>query len=189
MSAVTKLSRLVERASRLPPTPKVVSLEADRSEKVLTSWPDEVRGDSPRKQAPELEQPLPSSTVPVDTLSSAIRQAERNAERQQRQGELEAQSSARLAEREARSAEQQAQREQQKAQRTAIQRQREVERQATAAEEATRRANQESERRVAAAKRQAIAAAEAKQRECTASFMARARCAAQGYNPLTGTKN
>ncbi|WP_338109723.1 MULTISPECIES: plasmid replication initiator TrfA [Pseudomonas] len=44
MSAVTKLSRLVERASRLPPTPTVVSLEPVRSEKVLTSWPDEVRG-------------------------------------------------------------------------------------------------------------------------------------------------
>ncbi|SDT29761.1 TrfA protein [Pseudomonas syringae] len=44
MSAVTKLSRLVERASNLPPTPAVVSLEPDRSEKVLTSWPDEVRG-------------------------------------------------------------------------------------------------------------------------------------------------
>lgn len=143
----------------------------------------------PRKQAPELEQPLPSSTSPVDTLSSAIRQAEKNAERQQRQAELEAQNSARLAEREARSVEQKAQREQQKAQRTAIQRQREVERQATAVEEATRRADQESERRVAAAKRQAEAASEAKQRECTASLMARAQCAAQGYNPLTGRKN
>lgn len=44
MSAVTKLSRLVERASRLPPNPTVVSLEPVRPEKVLASWPDEMRG-------------------------------------------------------------------------------------------------------------------------------------------------
>ena len=133
---------------------------------------------------PKLEQSRPSPAASVDTLNDAIRQAERNAKRQQRQAELEARSLARLAEREALSTEQQVQRGQQKAQRLAVQRQRVDERQATAALEATLRADL----RVAAARRQVVAAAEAKQKECTASLVARARCAAQGYNPLTGTK-
>lgn len=139
--------------------------------------------DYPSEQPPKLEQSRPSAAS-VETLNDAIRQAERNVKRQQRQAELEARNLARLAEREARSTEQQVQRGQQKAQRLAAQRQRVDERQATAALEATRRADL----RVAAARRQAVAAAEAKQKECTASLVARARCAAQGYNPLTGTK-
>lgn len=133
--------------------------------------------DYPSEQPPKLEQSRPSPAASVDTLNDAIRQAERNAKRQQRQAELEARDIVRLAEREALSG-------QQKAQRLAVQRQRDDERQATAALEATRRADL----RVAAARRQAVAAAEAKQKECTASLVARARCAAQGYNPLTGTK-
>lgn len=140
--------------------------------------------DYPSELPPKFEQSRPSPAASVDTLNDAIRQAERNAKRQQRQAELEARNLARLAEREALSTEQQVQRGQQKAQRLAVQRQRVDERQATAALEATRRADL----RVAAARRQAVAAAEAKQKECTGSLVARARCAAQGYNPLTGTK-
>ncbi|WP_162884963.1 hypothetical protein [Pseudomonas syringae] len=127
--------------------------------------------------------------APIDELSSAVRKAERNAEQQKQQAKLEAQNQAREAERDARQAELQAEREQQKAQRLSIQRQRDTDRQASVAAEATRRAEQDSERRLAAAKRQSEAAAEAKQKECTASIMARARCAAQGYNPLTGARN
>ena len=133
--------------------------------------------DYPSELPPKFVQSRPSPAASVDTLNDAIRQAERNAKRQQRQAELEARDIVRLAEREALSG-------QQKAQRLAVQRQRVDERQATAALEATRRADL----RVAAARRQAVAAAEAKQKECTASLVARARCAAQGYNPLTGTK-
>lgn len=44
MSAVTKLSRLVERASKRSPTTTVVQLEPVLPEVVLTGWPDEVRG-------------------------------------------------------------------------------------------------------------------------------------------------
>lgn len=144
---------------------------------------------SGREQPSELQQALPTPTASIETLSSAIRKAERDAERQEQREKLEAQNQARQVERDARQAEQQAEREQQKAQRLYIQRQRDTDRQASAAVEATRRAEQDSERRLAAAKRQSEAAAEAKQRECTASIMARARCAAQGYNPLTGAKN
>ena len=140
--------------------------------------------DYPSELPPKFVQSRPSPAASVDTLNDAIRQAERNAKRQQRQTELEARNLARLAEREALRTEQQVQRGQQKAQRLAVQRQRVDERQATAALEATRRADL----RVAAARRQAVAAAEAKQKECTATLVARARCAAQGYNPLTGTK-
>ncbi|KTC04682.1 hypothetical protein AO387_02390 [Pseudomonas syringae ICMP 11168] len=138
------------------------------------------------EQLSDRQQPNPKA--PIDKLSSAIRKAERNAEQQEQQAKLEAQNQARQAERDARQAELQAEREQQKAQRLSIQRQRDTDRQASVAAEATRRAEQDSERRLAAAKRQSEAAAEAKQRECTASIMARARCAAQGYNPLTGAR-
>ncbi|KPW87640.1 hypothetical protein SAMN05216596_107149 [Pseudomonas congelans] len=139
------------------------------------------------EQLYERQQPEPKA--PIDELSSAIRKAERSAEQQKQQAKLEAQNQASQAERDARQAELQAEREQHKAQRLSIQRQRDIERQASVAAEATRRAEQDSERRLAAAKRQSEAAAEAKQRECTASIMARARCAAQGYNPLTGARN
>ena len=140
-----------------------------------------------REQQSEPQQPTPSASI--DTLISAIRKAGRDAERQEQRAKLEAQNQARQVERDARQAKQQSEREQQKAQRLSIQRQRDTDRQASAAVEATRRAEQDSEHRLAAAKRQSEAAAEAKQRECTASIMARARCAAQGYNPLTGAKN
>jgi hypothetical protein len=134
------------------------------------------------EQKPDLQPPQAKPSAPIDTLSSAILKAQRTAELRDRQAELETQNRARQAERDA-------QREQQKAERLSVQRQRDTERQASLAVEATRKAEQNSERRLAAAKRQAEASAEAKQRECTASLIARARCAAQGYNPLTGTKN
>ena len=61
MSAVIKLSRLVERASRRSPPPTVVSLEPVQPEIVLNGWPDEVRG------------------VPNITLRSALFGASRSA--------------------------------------------------------------------------------------------------------------
>ena len=137
------------------------------------------------KQAPadlQNEQPADQPGVPINALTSALRQAERDAERQQRQAQLEVQNQQLQAEREARQAEQ-------RAQRAAAQQQRDAERQAKAAADAKQRAEREAERQAAAAQRQAEAAAETKRRECTASLMARAKCAAQGYNPLTGMKN
>ncbi|MGL4319180.1 MAG: hypothetical protein ACRCTL_21505 [Pseudomonas sp.] len=144
------------------------------------------------QQAPaelQSEQPAVQPDVPINALTSALRQAERDAERQQRQAELEVQNQQHQAEREDRQAEQQAQRKQQQAQRAAAQQQRDAERLAKAAAEARQRAERETERQAAAAQRQAQAAAEAKRRECTANLVARAKCAAQGYNPLTGMRN
>lgn len=134
-------------------------------------------------------QQVAKSDVPINALTSALRQAEREAERQQRQAALAAESQQRQLERAARQAELQEQRRQQQAQRAAVQQQRDSERQARAAAEARQRAERDAERQAAAEQRQAQATIEAKKRECTASLVARAKCAAQGYNPLTGMKN
>lgn len=134
-------------------------------------------------------QQVAKSDVPINALTSALRQAEREAERQQRQAALAAESQQRRLERAAIQAELQEQRRQQQAQRTAVQQQRDSERQARAAAEARQRAERDAERQAAAEQRQAQATIEAKKRECTASLVARAKCAAQGYNPLTGMKN
>jgi len=141
------------------------------------------------EESAEQAQPRFTSSVPINTLTSALRQAEKDAKRQQRQAELEVKNQQHQAEREARQAEQQAQRKQQQAKRAAAQQQRDTKRQAKAAAEAKQRAERKAERQAAAEQRQVQVAKEAKQRECTANLMARAKCAAQGYNPLTGIKN
>jgi len=131
----------------------------------------------------------PAINGATDSLGAAMREAEREAERQLRQAEREAQLQQQEAEAATRRAEQQAQRKQQEAQRAAERQRREAEAQAKAAAAAEERSRREAERE---AERQRIAAqraAEAKQRECTSSLMARAKCAAEGYNPLTGVKN
>lgn len=114
----------------------------------------------------------------TDSLSAAMREAEREAQRQQQEAETAAQR-----------AEQQAQRKQQEAQRAAARQQREAEAKAKAAAAAEERAKREAERQAEQQRIAAQRAAEAKQRECTSSLMARAKCAAEGYNPLTGVKN
>lgn len=125
----------------------------------------------------------------TDSLSAAMRQAEREAERQQREAEQEAQRQQQAAEAAERRAEQQAQRKQQEAQRAAERQKREAEAKARAAAAAEERAKREAERQAEQQRIAAQRAAEAKQRECTSSLMARAKCAAEGYNPLTGLKN
>ncbi|MBD4278564.1 hypothetical protein GUH26_21540, partial [Xanthomonas citri pv. citri] len=46
----------------------------------------------------------------------------------------------------------------------------------------------QAERQAQQAERERQAAAEAKKRECTRSIISRAKCATEGYNPLTGEK-
>lgn len=124
-----------------------------------------------------------------EVLTSALRKAQREAEQLQRNAALELQREQQQAEREARQTEMQAQRKQQQEQRAEAQQQRNEARQAKAAADARQRAEREAERQALAEQRYAQAAAEAKRKECTANLVARARCATQGYNPLTGTRN
>lgn len=139
-------------------------------------------------QAPGAPQ-APQLQAPLNALTDALRQAEREAERQQRQAELAAENQKRQLERAARQAKVQEQRKQQQAQRAAAQQQRDAERHARAVAEARQREERDAERQVATERRQAQAAIDAKRRECTASIVARAKCAAEGYNPLTGMKH
>lgn len=140
-------------------------------------------------QSMQPAQPALAPSASINTLTDALRQAEKDAERQQRQAQQEAKNQQLQAERETRQVEQHAQRKQQQAQRAAAQQQRDTERQAKTAAEAKLRAEKDAERLAEAEKRQLQAAVEAKRRECTASFVSRAKCAAQGYNPLTGIRN
>ena len=120
----------------------------------------------------------PSSQGSIDAVDTAIRKAEREAKQQQQAAETAAQRE-----------EQQAQRKLQVAENAAKRQQRESEAKAKAAAGAEERAKRQAERQAEQQRLAAQRAVEAKQRECTSSLMARAKCAAQGYNPLTGSKN
>ncbi|MBD1528450.1 hypothetical protein GUF72_21485 [Xanthomonas citri pv. citri] len=114
----------------------------------------------------------PTEQAP-DPVAEAERQQQQEARRQQADADR---------------AKAQAAREEAARQRAAQQQTLAAERAKAQAEADAARQRLQAERQAQQAERERQAAAEAKRRECTRSIISRAKCATEGYNPLTGEK-
>lgn len=164
-------------------------------ERALSASADEVT--APRSRdlpvPPRFTSPIPSpiSAAPSDELSPtqrAMRELDLAVERK-RQEQVAAKAEAQRVEAEQRRVEQQVRAEANRKEREVQMERQRVEAEAQRRQQAAEQQARQAERQAQQVAQENARQVEAKRRECTSSLIARAACAAQGYNPLTGLKN
>lgn len=144
------------------------------------------------RQQADKPDPAPTRHSASDSLGGSFADAARQHEAKERQAQREAEQAKARAAAEAAAQERAAERKVAAEKRAATLAKLKAEKARLEAKQAAirkaRAAKEEAAREKARAAAQAKAAAEAKKRECTSSILARAKCAAQGYNPFTGEK-